>query len=260
MRKMLTAILSVSLLLCMSMTVFAGTWKQDARGWWYQNDDETWPRNEWKYMDNEWYYFEENGYMATGWKHIDNTWYYFEENGHMVTGWWRLEYELEAPLYSAMSWFYFTGTGAMATSGDYITGSIQPNGAFKNKHRVYWGYNRKEIVATGGGVSAGGYDLEWIDLSPEAKEFWTSLVKKYGYDKLQKEETDEHIRYTIQFSKMPHNDELVPADRMNLIRARAYLDGHVLEGSQIFIGRAIDGDEDRVVYEHEKGSYYTLAE
>ena len=32
----------------LSMTSFAGEWKQDASGWWYQNDDGSFTRNGWQ--------------------------------------------------------------------------------------------------------------------------------------------------------------------------------------------------------------------
>lgn len=35
----------------LSMTSFAGEWKQDNTGWWYQNDDGSYPVNSWKEID-----------------------------------------------------------------------------------------------------------------------------------------------------------------------------------------------------------------
>ncbi len=58
--------------LCMSatmvMTSFAGQWQQDSIGWWYQNDDGSYPANTWQWIDGngdglaESYYFDSNGY------------------------------------------------------------------------------------------------------------------------------------------------------------------------------------------------------
>lgn len=62
--KLLFATLGVSTVL--SMTSFAGEWKQDNTGWWYQNDDGTYPVNSWfQDTDWKWYYFNEAGYMQT---------------------------------------------------------------------------------------------------------------------------------------------------------------------------------------------------
>lgn len=54
-----TAILSA----IMTTTAFAGEWKQDTSGWWYQNDDGSYPVNSWQNIDGKQYYFNESGYM-----------------------------------------------------------------------------------------------------------------------------------------------------------------------------------------------------
>ena len=62
-------------------------WKKTSTGWWYDNGDGTYPKNEWKYIDGKWYHFDERGYRQTGWKYIGNNWYFFNESGDMRTGW-----------------------------------------------------------------------------------------------------------------------------------------------------------------------------
>ncbi len=53
------AVLSIT----MSFSAFAGQWNQDAKGWWYQNDDGTYPVSSWQWIDgnadgvSECYYF-----------------------------------------------------------------------------------------------------------------------------------------------------------------------------------------------------------
>ena len=47
-----------------SFTAFAGQWKRDNRGWWYQNENGSYPKAKWKKIDNVWYYFHADGYMA----------------------------------------------------------------------------------------------------------------------------------------------------------------------------------------------------
>ncbi|WP_049962159.1 NPCBM/NEW2 domain-containing protein [Oribacterium sp. FC2011] len=60
--------LVVSLLL--SLTAFAGSWKNDAIGWWYDYGNGTYPASSWQWIDGnndgiaECYYFNQNGYMA----------------------------------------------------------------------------------------------------------------------------------------------------------------------------------------------------
>jgi len=73
MRKSLIKVLSVSAMLSMlaTSTAFAGEWKSDNNGWWYQNDDGSYPANTWQWIDgngdgvSESYYFNENGYLLT---------------------------------------------------------------------------------------------------------------------------------------------------------------------------------------------------
>lgn len=69
------AILTSTLIMGLSLPLlsYAGEWKQDAIGWWWQNDDGTYPISQWEWIDGnkdgiaECYYFNENGYclMAT---------------------------------------------------------------------------------------------------------------------------------------------------------------------------------------------------
>lgn len=66
------ALLSAVFVLSMSATAFAGQWKEDTTGWWWLEDDGTYPQNTWKWLDGngdgiaECYYFDSEGYMASG--------------------------------------------------------------------------------------------------------------------------------------------------------------------------------------------------
>ena len=52
----------------MGMTAFAGQWKQDTTGWWYDYGNGTWPASSWQWVDGnsdgiaECYYFDQYGY------------------------------------------------------------------------------------------------------------------------------------------------------------------------------------------------------
>lgn len=80
MRKGFIKVLTATALLSMlaSSTVFAGQWKSDNNGWWYQNDDGSYPTNTWQWIDgngdgvSESYYFNENGYVLTNTVTPDN--------------------------------------------------------------------------------------------------------------------------------------------------------------------------------------------
>ena len=47
-----------------SFTSLAGQWQQDETGWWYQNNNGSYPSNGWQLIDSKWYYFDETGYMV----------------------------------------------------------------------------------------------------------------------------------------------------------------------------------------------------
>ena len=68
------------------------SWQRDNKGWWIKNSDGSYPRNEWKFVNNSWYFFDSQGYMFTGWLNISGSWYFLNtdegsNNGKMVTGW-----------------------------------------------------------------------------------------------------------------------------------------------------------------------------
>ena len=69
MKKIVALIGMAVLTASMSMTAFAGEWKQDSTGWWWQKDDGSSPVNQWQWIDGnndgiaECYYFDTNGYM-----------------------------------------------------------------------------------------------------------------------------------------------------------------------------------------------------
>ena len=83
MRKKLCLLLMAAAMTCsLSLTAFAGYWRQDANGWGYVNDDGRYPYNQWQYIDGKWYYFEREGYMlANAWKQK----YYLGPDGAMLT-------------------------------------------------------------------------------------------------------------------------------------------------------------------------------
>ena len=69
-KGLVTAGLIAGLSVLTSMSAFAGEWKQDLTGWWYQNDDGSYPTSTWQWIDgdndgvSESYYFDERGYAA----------------------------------------------------------------------------------------------------------------------------------------------------------------------------------------------------
>ena len=117
-------------------------WIHDSQGWWYKNDDGSYPADCWKEIDGQLYHFDARGYMteagwylengtwyyltgsgaaAKGWLNLGNTWYYLgETTGKMATGWYQVK----------GTWYYSDGSGAMQTgwlnqggAWYYLTGS-----------------------------------------------------------------------------------------------------------------------------------------
>lgn len=66
------AVCTAALSLAMAAPAFAGQWQQDANGWWYSQDDGTYPSSGWYWIDQDLdkmatcYYFNQNGYCVMG--------------------------------------------------------------------------------------------------------------------------------------------------------------------------------------------------
>lgn len=65
MKKLRLLITTIALSTMMSVTALAGEWKQDSKGWWYQNNDESYPVNCWQEINGKQYYFNDSGYLLT---------------------------------------------------------------------------------------------------------------------------------------------------------------------------------------------------
>lgn len=85
-KKLAVAGMAAILTAGISMTSFAGEWKLDQVGWWYQNDDGSYAKDGWAKIDNVWYWFDETGYMETGWIYDAGNYYYLVESGGMAAG------------------------------------------------------------------------------------------------------------------------------------------------------------------------------
>lgn len=71
MKKIRLIVPVLAMTLGMGITAYAGQWQSDANGWWWQEDDGSYPANTWKWIDGnndgvaEFYYFDGNGYMLS---------------------------------------------------------------------------------------------------------------------------------------------------------------------------------------------------
>ena len=133
-KKKLALILAVSLaILSVSpQQIHAAAWKKDSTGWWYQEDNGTYAKSQWKKIGSDWYWFDANGYMAVGWKKINNSWYYFKTDGAMLgKGWHKI----------GSSYYYMYDTGAMAQNTWIGNDYVDANGVWiqgKTKYVQGW--------------------------------------------------------------------------------------------------------------------------
>ena len=87
-RKLITIVGTALFSLSITISAFAGIWRQDDHGWWYQEDDGSYPVDTWKWIDgnndgvSESYYFDSFGYLLTSTTTPDG--YQVNENGAWV--------------------------------------------------------------------------------------------------------------------------------------------------------------------------------
>lgn len=102
-------------------------WKHNSKGWWYRNEDGSWPADRWMKIDGSWYHFDEKGYMQTGWLFDEGYWYYLRSGGKMASGWVK----------SKGVWYHMAKSGKM-----------QNNGWFKIRGKWYY-LNKDGAMHTG---------------------------------------------------------------------------------------------------------------
>ena len=137
------------------MTVSAASWKKNSVGWWYEEDNGSYPANQWKQINGNWYWFNKNGYMATGWQYIGGDWYYFQSSGAMIgQGWHAIN----------GNWFYMYPSGAMAadtwigdsyvnSSGAWVQGKTKVQAGWVQSGSRWW-YRHAD-----GGYTRNGWEM-----------------------------------------------------------------------------------------------------
>ena len=128
-------------------------WQKDDKGWWVRNNDGSYPKNEWKQVNNNWYFFNVEGYMATGWVAVNDAWYYMEategsNSGIMTTGWKLLN-----------DTWYFLSQEAGANSGKMLSGWQLINGKwyyFSTEAGANYGKMLSNTVVDGYALGADG--------------------------------------------------------------------------------------------------------
>ncbi|WP_049962535.1 hypothetical protein [Oribacterium sp. FC2011] len=88
MRKVTLAMSTAIIAIAAGFTAMAGTWKNDANGWWYDEGNGSFPKNTWSWIDgnndgvSECYYFDGNGYCLINTTTPDG--YYVNSDGSWV--------------------------------------------------------------------------------------------------------------------------------------------------------------------------------
>lgn len=159
----LAAFMMVSLLSV--IPVQAAEWKQDNVGWWYQNDDGTYPVSVWKQIKGVWYLFGANGYMLTGWQNVNGLWYFLNADGSMAANRWEGNYFLGAD-------------GAM------LTNTTTPDGySVDGSGRIISSGTQTHTNASSGSsqassVQSGNASSAYVDEN-SATVYWTPKGKSY---------------------------------------------------------------------------------
>ena len=114
---------------------YSGTlsWKGNSTGWWVEDSAGWYPTSSWQKIDGTWYYFKPNGYMASNeyyngyWFNKDGSYdpkYYLTWKSN-ATGWWVEDKSGWWPANKWLkidgNWYYFNGSGYMATN-TYVDG------------------------------------------------------------------------------------------------------------------------------------------
>ena len=133
-------------------TVQAAGWKQNKNGYWWQENDYSYPRNQWKTIYGKQYHFNSGGYMDTGWTKVDGRWYYLgaRNDGEKKTYWQKV--------YGKYYWLGSNGvmrTGWQQVYGKYYWRGGSNDGAMKTgwqkvgKYYYWLGHSNDGAMKTG---------------------------------------------------------------------------------------------------------------
>ncbi len=117
MKKLITFIAAGVFALSMAMTSFAGSWQRNNVGWWYQNDNGTWPAACWQQINGAWYYFNPAGYMLENTTTPDG--YYVGADGAWIPGGQPAAQTTQAIDYSALGDCYHYAYSLDAAGNEY---------------------------------------------------------------------------------------------------------------------------------------------
>ena len=142
------------------LSVQAAQWHKDGTGWWWQENDGSYPVSQWKYINGNWYHFNASGYMDTGFYYEGIKKYYLggENDGAMKYGWFQAEGD----------WYY---------AGDKNDGDI--------KVGWYWDGKNWYFLKKGGPMATGwiGINSEYFYLYSDGRMAANTWIGKSYFDK-----------------------------------------------------------------------------
>ena len=103
-----------------------GKWKLNSTGWWFEDTDGWYPKNQWQKINGKWYFFTEDGYMDYSeyregyWLGDDGAWDEKYYGGHWCRnsiGWW---YEDVTGYYPYSKYLWIDGVKYWFNSGGYM--------------------------------------------------------------------------------------------------------------------------------------------
>ena len=113
-RKLTAGLLAGAMVLSTPVVASAGSWRHNSTGWWWYNDDWSYPTNSWKTIYGKDYHFNSQGYMDTYWARVDGKYYWFGKanDGAKKTYWQNIWGR----------WYWLGSDGAMKTGFQNVWG------------------------------------------------------------------------------------------------------------------------------------------
>ncbi len=104
-RLFAAVVFSALMMLVLAGTAFAGAWRNDGYGWWFDNGDGTYPKNGMYTVEGDDYIFDGYGYIKENqWVMENNRWYYCTGSGAVAKNTW------------ISNTYYVDGDGIMLTN------------------------------------------------------------------------------------------------------------------------------------------------
>ena len=195
-KKAMAVALTAGMLASTAVTpVMAATqgWKQNSKGWWYQNADGSYPANKWSQINGKWYYFDANGYMlANAWvKDSKGKWYFVGKDGAMKTNAWAQDKD--------GLWYWLTDDGSMKEGGwakinskwyFFKNDGVMQSGVITVDGKTYYMGASTDGAMKTGEVNVKGTDYTFDEVNGDCTSEKAPAADKF-FDKTGKEVTPE---------------------------------------------------------------------